>query len=178
MAILTRGQQVDKYTVQSLLKENLYTETYRVENEDGTPYFMKVFVTKRMPEKLMNAETGNILEIEYSQKQIHKNIVSFIANGTIDSEEGVCQYYMTNYFSGELLAKKLQREGKIEPTEAMAIFRAVLEGFYYYALADSGVKNATMADVEWYEHQAPIFTGTEQEHWIKEAKWARDYLGS
>ena len=42
MAILIRGQQVDKYTVQSLIKENLYTETYRVEDEDGNPFFMKV----------------------------------------------------------------------------------------------------------------------------------------
>lgn len=37
-------------------------------------------------------------------------------------------------------------------------------------------KNATMADLEWYEHQARISSGTEQEHWIKEAKWARDHL--
>ncbi len=41
-----------------------------------------------------------------------------------------------------------------------------------------GVKNATMTDVEWYEHQARISSGSEQEHWIKEAKWARDHLGS
>lgn len=34
MAILTRGQQIDKYRVQSLIKESLYTETYRVEDED------------------------------------------------------------------------------------------------------------------------------------------------
>ena len=39
-------------------------------------------------------------------------------------------------------------------------------------------KGATMADVEWYEHQARISSGSEQEHWIKEAKWARDHLGS
>ena len=37
-------------------------------------------------------------------------------------------------------------------------------------------KNATMADVEWYEHQARISSGSEQAHWIKEAKWARDHL--
>lgn len=39
-------------------------------------------------------------------------------------------------------------------------------------------KNATMADVDWYEHQARISSGTEQEHWIKEAQWARDHLKS
>ena len=34
MAILTRGQQIDNYKVQSLIKESLYTETYCVEDED------------------------------------------------------------------------------------------------------------------------------------------------
>lgn len=131
MAILTRGQQIDKYTVQSLIKENLYTETYRVEDEDGNPYFMKVFVVKQMPEKLINAETGIVLEIEFSQRLKHRNIVSFIGNGTINNEEGSCPYYVTNYFSGELLAEKIQREGKIEVEEALSIFRSVLEGLQF-----------------------------------------------
>lgn len=131
MAILTRGQQIDRYKVQSLIKEGLYTETYRVEDEDGNPFFMKVFVIKRMPEKLINAETGTVSEIENCQKMKHKNIVSFIGSGTIDSEESTCQYYVTNYFSGELLAEKLQREGKIESSEALTIFRAILEGLQY-----------------------------------------------
>ena len=131
MAILTRGQQIDKYRVQSLIKESLYTETYRVEDEDGNPFFMKVFVIKRMPEKLIDTETGTVFEIENSQKMKHKNIVSFIGSGTIESEESKCQYYVTNYFSGELLAEKLQREGKVESGEALTIFRAILEGLQY-----------------------------------------------
>lgn len=131
MAILTRGQQIDNYKVQSLIKESLYTETYRVEDEDGNPFFMKVFVIKRMPEKLINAEIGTVSEIENCQKMKHKNIVSFISNGTIESEESKCQYYVTNYFSGELLAEKLQREGKVESGEALTIFRAILEGLQY-----------------------------------------------
>ncbi len=131
MAILIRGQQIDKYTVQSLIKENLYTETYRVEDEDGNPFFMKVFVTKRMPEKLLDTETGTVFEIAYSQKLKHKNIASFINSGTIESEEGTCPYYVTNYFSGELLAEKIHRVGKLATEEAIAIFRAVLEGLQY-----------------------------------------------
>lgn len=127
MAILIRGQQIDKYTVQSLIKENLYTETYRVEDEDGNPFFMKVFVTKRMPEKLINTENGTVLEIEYCQRMKQKNIVAFMGNGTFNDEDHSCQYYLTNYFSGELLAEKLQREGTIAPDEALAIYRAVLE---------------------------------------------------
>lgn len=46
------------------------------------------------------------------------------------------------------------------------------------AYINKGVKNATMADVEYYEHQARISSGSEQQHWIEKAKWARDHLGS
>ena len=42
MAILNRGQQIGKYSVQSLIKENLYTESYRVEDEDGNPFFLSL----------------------------------------------------------------------------------------------------------------------------------------
>ncbi len=36
----------------------------------------------------------------------------------------------------------------------------------------------TQADVEWYERQARISSGSEQAHWLKEAKWARDHIHS
>lgn len=131
MSILTRGQQIDSYAVQSLIKENLYTETYRVEDEDGNPFFMKVFVKKRMPERLINADTGTAYEIEYCKRLKHNNLVGFISQGTIRTEEGECQYYVTNYFRGELLAEKIQREGKLNSQEALSVFRAVLEGLRY-----------------------------------------------
>lgn len=131
MALLTRGQHFDNHTVQCLIKENLYTETYRVENENGNPFFMKLFVTKRIPEKLINADSNEVLEIEYSQRLTHKNIVSFVGKGTIDTVEGLCPYYLTDYFSGELLIEKLHREKQIESKEALSIFRSILEGLQY-----------------------------------------------
>lgn len=36
----------------------------------------------------------------------------------------------------------------------------------------------SQADVEWYEHQARISSGSEQEHWLKEAKWAKEHINS
>lgn len=131
MAIFKNGEQIGLYVVQSLIKENLYTETYRVEDEDNNPYFMKAFVLKKMPEKLVNPETGKVLEIEYCKNMKHKNIVSYLDCGEMDTEEGAVQYYLTNYFSGELLIEKIQREGKVAEEEALAIFRNVLEGLQY-----------------------------------------------
>lgn len=40
------------------------------------------------------------------------------------------------------------------------------------------VKGFTQADVDWYEHQARISSGSEQAHWLKEAQWARDHIHS
>lgn len=131
MATFNSGQNISRYVVQSLIKENLYTETYRVEDEDQTPYFMKVFVLKKMPEKLLNTETGKVLEIEYSQNLKHKNIVSYVDSGETDTEEGPVQYYLTNYFSGELLIEKIQREGKLREEDALALFRNIVEGLQY-----------------------------------------------
>lgn len=39
-------------------------------------------------------------------------------------------------------------------------------------------KNATMADVEWYEKQARISHGSEQQAWIEKARWAWNHLQS
>lgn len=128
MATLSRGTQVSKYTVQSLIKANLYTETYRVEDEEGNTFFMKVFVKKRTPEKLINVSSGVPYEIELIQAVKHKNIVSFIESGSLSSDEGDCCYYVTNYFRGELLVEKILREGKIEQEEAKTVFRNILEG--------------------------------------------------
>ena len=42
--------------------------------------------------------------------------------------------------------------------------------------AEHELKSYSQHDVEWYEHQARITSGTEQAHWLKEAEWARNHL--
>jgi len=131
MAILHEAEYIGPYKVQNLIKSNLYTETYRVEDKDENPYFLKLFVLKRMPRKLVNDNTGIVKEIEYCQQLKHKGIVSFIDSGTFEHEESNCQYYVTNYFSGRLLAQRIQDEGTLKEDEAVTIFRAILESLRY-----------------------------------------------
>ena len=131
MAILTRWQEVDRFQVQSLIKENLYTETYRVEDDGGTPFFLKLFVMKRMPAKLLNGDTGEVLEITYSRQLKHRNIISFVTSGSIETQEGTYHYYVTDYFSGELLVERIQREGRLPQEEALRIFRGMLDGLRF-----------------------------------------------
>lgn len=131
MAVLTNNQHIGNYEVKRLIKENLYCETYRVENANEEPFFLKLFILKNTPEKMLNEE-HKVTCIEVMSKLRHKNIVSFVEQGIYQNEEvGECAYVVTNYFSGELLADKLQREGALSFDMAVNILKEILEGLKY-----------------------------------------------
>lgn len=131
MSAIKKGQIIGQYTVQSLIKENAYTETYRAEDEDHNPFFFKAFVVKRLPEKLINKETGTVYEIEYCRQLNHRSLISYVDSGMIETDEGTCQYYLTNYFNGKLLCERIRCEGKLKAEDALDIYREVLNGLEY-----------------------------------------------
>ena len=63
----------------------------------------------------------------------HKNIISYIADGTYNDEAGECRYLVANYFSGELLSEILQRKKKkkLDQKTAVKIFLEMLQGLQY-----------------------------------------------
>ena len=131
MAVLTNNQHIGNYEVKRLIKENLYCETYRVEDANEEPFFLKLFILKNTPEKMLDSE-HKLTCIEVMSKLRHKNIISYVEQGTYQNEEvGECAYVVTNYFSGELLADKLQREGPLPIDEALRIMKNVLEGLKF-----------------------------------------------
>ena len=128
--ILKQGQIIDnKWHVVYLIKENPYVESYRVEDESGNPYFLKIYRLKSTPEKLI--VNGEVTEIAFCRKLSHKNIVSYIDDGKYEDEAGECRYLVATYFSGELLSEMLQREGKLDRDTAVKIFLEMLEGLQY-----------------------------------------------
>ena len=131
MAILSNNQHIGKYEVTRLIKENNYCETYRVEDEKEEPFFLKLFILKNTPEKMLD-ENHKVVCIDYMSKLRHKNIVSYVEQGTYSDEQvGECEYVITNYFSGELLADKLMREGSLPLEEATRIINDVLDGLKF-----------------------------------------------
>ena len=137
MSIFNTGDYVGGYKVQSLIKQNEYTETYKTVNANEQPYFLKVYIMKRTPAKLVNNDSHEVLEIALLQKIQHVNVVSHIAHGSFNTIVGECQYLVTNYFTGEVLADKIAREGRIEPEKAVSIFMGILEGLK--SLHDAGI---------------------------------------
>ena len=119
MAILQDNQSIGKYEVKRLIKESQYCETYRVEDEKEEPFFLKLFILKNTPENLLN-DDHQVNSISIISKLRHKNIISYVESGDYDDEQaGKCEYVITNYFSGELLADKIQREGKLPVEQAL-----------------------------------------------------------
>ena len=130
MAILSNNQRIGNYEVKRLIKENNYCETYRVEDEKEEPFFLKLFVLKNTPEKML--DDHKVACIDYMSRLRHKNIVSYVERGTYSDEQvGECEYVITNYFSGELLADKLTREGCLSLEEAIRIIKDVLDGLKF-----------------------------------------------
>ena len=129
--ILKEGQPIGKWHVVYLIKENPYAESYRVEDESGNPYFMKIYRLKNTPEKLIH--DGEVNEIAVCRQLSHKNIVSFIDDGVYDDEAGECRYMVGTYFSGELLSELIQRKKKkkLDQKTAVKIFIEMLQGLQY-----------------------------------------------
>ena len=131
MAILTNGLHIGQYEIKRLIRENSYCETYRVEDEQGEPFFLKLFVLKNTPEKMLD-DKHQVKSISILAQLRHKNIVSYVDQGTYEDEAvGKCMFVVTNYFSGELLADKLTREGPLPLEEAVRIASDVLAGLKY-----------------------------------------------
>ena len=129
--ILKEGQPIGQWHVVYLIKENPYAESYRVEDEGGNPYFLKIYRLKNTPDKLIH--DGEITEIAVSRQLSHKNIVSYIDDGIYNDESGECRYLVATYFSGELLSEMLQhkKKKKLELKAAVKIFIEMLQGLQY-----------------------------------------------
>lgn len=131
MAILKTHDSIGEYKVQSIIKSNLYAETYRVEDCNGIPFFLKLFILKRLPSSMVDLDSHIVKEIEDCKKIRHKNIISYVNSGTYDSDEGECPYYVTNYFSGSILAEQIRQNGKLLEETALHIFRGMLSALQY-----------------------------------------------
>ena len=131
MAILNKTQKIGNYEVIRLIKENNYCETYRVEDENEVPFFLKIFILKNSPEKILD-ENHKVVSIDYLSRLRHKNIISYVEQGTYSDEQvGECEYVITNYFSGELLSDKLMREGSLSVEDAVKVMFDILDGLKY-----------------------------------------------
>lgn len=114
------GDSVGSYRIVSLLGSGGQGEVYRVEHvELGRHRAMKVLGAGAA------ADTVERIRIEWRAlgKLAHPNVVEVIDTG--ETEEGA-PFFVMGLLEGELLSRRIEREGKLPIAEACAIAQAVL----------------------------------------------------
>ena len=92
MSVLNINDQIGGYWIKNLIKSNSYTETYRVEDANSRPFFLKLFKMKELPSYFLLPDTKIVKEIEYCSNLQHRNLISFVESGSKTLEEGDIQY--------------------------------------------------------------------------------------
>lgn len=130
MAILENNQNISSYTVQSFLKDGQYNESYRIQDENGELFFLKIYDTQRVPEKILNSDSI-ITEIGFCEKMSHANVISYVEKGVFVKEDNKYPYLITKYVDGCLVADPLSK-GRIFPLDmALNIAKMALQGLVH-----------------------------------------------
>lgn len=130
MAILTNNQQFGHYTVVSFIKDGSYNESYKIKDESGKFYFLKLYDPNRIPSEVLNSE-GEVQEIHLCERASHPNVIDFISKGIYNKDEVEYPYIVTSFFEGCLLADPLAK-GRVFPLETVLIIaKGALAGLTY-----------------------------------------------
>jgi len=129
--ILSKSSLVDgKYLVQFFIKKSTFSETYRVKDETGQLFFLKIFDLAKL-HKTQFDNDGNVKEIESLKNIQHPNLATYKNSGEWIFKNKRYAYLVLGFISGETLAEKLSREQTIDPYEVKRIALGVINGLKY-----------------------------------------------
>lgn len=120
----------NKYTITFPYKETPCAETYRVKDESGRPFFLKLIIPSALKISQLTKEK-EILEVEIVEKLSHNNLCTFIDKGKVIQRGELLTYYVTDFVSGETVAQKMAREETLTVYEAKEIAKATLQALTY-----------------------------------------------
>lgn len=126
-----RGEHITAdLTVQFHIKSSVNADTYRVRNEKGELFFLKVFHRDRMGEDEFTSD-GKVREVELQRSLRHPAISRFIEGGRSGTHQGEADYLLTAFISGETVQDRLRRDLTFEPLEARKHTVRLLEALAY-----------------------------------------------
>ena len=130
MNILDKGQCIKGYIVESNISGHGFYETYKVVDENNTPYFLKIYDLSNTPKELLY-ENKEVLEFLNCMDLSHQNILEFIDKGNFSVVDKEYHYMITKFYQGELLEDYVNRCGKLSTAESVRIIKGVLNGVSY-----------------------------------------------
>ena len=130
MNFLDKGQCVKGYIVESILSSNGFYETYKVVDENSTPYFLKIYDRANTPKGLLY-DNKAVLEFLNCMDLSHRNIIEFIDHGVVSVVDKEYHYMITKFYHGESLEEFVNHKGNLSTTESVNIMKGILDGVSY-----------------------------------------------
>lgn len=127
MAILKEKQKIDKYTVQVFIKDGLYNESYRLQDDNGESFFLKIYDPKRVPNEILSSDSI-ITEIEYCEKINHPNVISYVEKGVVPQDGNNYPYLITKFITGSLVSEPLEKGRIFTVDMSLGIIKYALRG--------------------------------------------------
>ena len=120
-----KKESIGNYVVTFPVKEGAYAETYRVKDNSGKNYFLKLINCSKL-HRTQFSEFGEVLEIQLVQNLHHENITKLVDSGEVFVNGHKMELAVFEYISGETVAEKVTREQRCSVDEAKRVVKGVL----------------------------------------------------
>ena len=127
---LEKKQKIASYTVAFPIKEGSYAETYRVKDNKGKNYFLKLIFCSKLHYTQFDNE-GKVIELEIAKQLNHPNVTSYHDSGEIIINGQQCVYIVFDFIVGETAAQQVTREQRCSVYNAKQITLGVLNGLKF-----------------------------------------------
>lgn len=123
--------KIGKYTILFPIKRSGYADTYRVADEKGNKYFLKLFHLHMLKSTQYNKGVEDITEINITRQLRHVNMETLIESGLVVYQGEKCAYMTCEYIVGETVSEKIKREKGCSVYDLKQIVCGVLDGLRY-----------------------------------------------
>lgn len=130
MAAFKIGDRIHQYKVNSLLREGLYYETYKVEDMEGQMFFLKLYCIDIVPEELRKKGYPEYV-IALNPTIKHPNFAKFVFLSSIATKDHIFMYVVSRFNKGHLLSDLIDAGKQFSEEEAEGIFCQILQALQY-----------------------------------------------
>lgn len=124
-------QKIGPYTVTFPIKKGKYADTYRVCDDTGKKFFLKLINLAKLSDQQIEGLTASITELELVDTLKHPNIMHAVDKGEIVLDGQKFAYMVCNYIIGETVYEKVTREKHCTVYDIKQIATGVLNGLKY-----------------------------------------------
>lgn len=125
------NQQIGKYKVVFSLKKGQYAESYRVVDDKGDKYYLKLINLAKLSELQYEGSIEHVNEVEILNGISHSNIEHLVENGESVVDGQRYAYIVCDFIVGETVQEKVSREKHCSVYDIKQIATGVLNGLKY-----------------------------------------------